>query len=69
MASDKGGGWGEDSFSLRADHWEFGHTPISLWATQIGLCVFGLGEEDGRGWTQGWVDLGGMGSECDQGAL
>ena len=35
-------GKGRLSFLLGTDYWEFDHSPMSVWATQTGLCGFCL---------------------------
>lgn len=69
-----GAGDGEElSFHSGAGHWEFDHTPVSIWATRIELCIFFnfyflllffCGGHKGRG-----VNLERLERECVQGAL
>lgn len=60
------------SFLYLVVHWEFVHAPVNIWAEQIRLgdfYLFFLFLFGGVDQMCGSLDMEGLGSKCDQGAL
>lgn len=82
IASDGGVNGKGFNFSQGAGNWETEHSPASVWAARIAILFFGfcrcccflllilcvcVGGGWGRGHKGGEIDMGGLGSESDQG--